>query len=52
MRQIGGHSNHKNALNFTSDLQFVSNIQEIITTNKLKGIEKIFVNNKDVNEIY
>ncbi|CAG2174023.1 unnamed protein product [Oppiella nova] len=36
MRQIGGHSNHTNALNVTFDSQFVSSSQEIITNKELK----------------
>ena len=31
MRQIGGHSNHTNALNVTFDSQFLSNSHEIVT---------------------
>ncbi|CAG2178161.1 unnamed protein product [Oppiella nova] len=36
MRQIGGHSNHTNALNVTFNSQFVSNSHEIITNKELK----------------
>ena len=42
MRQIGGHSNHTNALNVTFDSQFVSSSHEIITNEELKGIQKKF----------
>ncbi|CAG2174892.1 unnamed protein product, partial [Oppiella nova] len=36
MRQIGGHSNHTNALNVTFDSQLVSSSHEIITNKELK----------------
>ena len=38
MRQIGGHSNHTNALNVTFDSQFLSSSHDIITNKELKGI--------------
>ena len=40
--QIGGHSNHKNALNVTFDSQSMSSSHEIITNKELKGIERSF----------
>jgi len=42
IRQIGGHSNHTNALNITFDSQSMSSIHEIITNKELKGIQKKF----------
>ena len=42
MRQIGGHSNHTNAMNVTFDSQFVCSGHEIITNQELKGIERSF----------
>ena len=43
MRQIGGHSNHTNALIVTFDnRQVVSSNHENITNKELKGIERSF----------
>ena len=42
MRQIGGHSNHTNALNVTFDSQSVYSSHEFITNKELKGIERSF----------